>query len=303
MIDHKFSFLLPALLLALSGEAMAQGNTCLTAQDISGTGSFAFDNSTYTTSGFSGGGGCLYGNHVRNDGFYRWTAPTAGNYIFDINASQIPGSLSLHTGSNCAAQCFDATLIDPNLSGKIMLIDVAAGDVYLVQVGCHSYGVLQLDVSEHIDHCGTALDDAFEDNDSCATATPVDNGTYTNLLVTKSDRDLYSMTLAPGETLRVGIQADHFVTGVGVWVWDASDAQCGTSTGTPVRPTTAYVNTQAVPMPIVIEVVVDANAPFDCSTYDMVVARSRCESTAGQTFCCPASLNGAGLPTRLTGSF
>lgn len=303
MTSHKFSFILPALLLALASGAMAQGDNCSTPLDITGTGSFSFDNSGYTTSGYAGGGGCLYGNHVRNDGFYRWTAPAAGHYIFDINASQIAGSLSLHTGSNCSALCFDATLIDPQLSGKIKLLNAAAGDVYLVQVGSHSDGVLQLDISEHINNCGTAPDDAFEDNDSCATATPVDTGTYANLLVTKSDKDLYALTLAPGEVLRVGVLADQFVTGVGVRLWNATDVQCGTGTGLSVWPTAAFVNTQTMAVPIIIEVMVDANATFDCSAYDLVVARTSCASSAGQTFCCPAQLTSSGSPTWLSGSF
>ncbi|MDF1838702.1 MAG: hypothetical protein P1V35_12600 [Planctomycetota bacterium] len=303
MTRHNSILVLPALLLGLSSSALAQGDTCSTAQDISGSGSFAFDNSTFTTSGFTGGGGCLHGNHVRNDGFYRWTAPAAGHFVFDINGSQISGSLGVHAGSSCTALCVDATYNSPGSIGKIKLLDVAAGDVYLVQVGSHSNGVLQLEITEHLDLCGTALDDAFEDNESCATAAPVDAGTYVDLLVSKTDKDLYSLTIAPGEALRVGIQANHFVTGVGVRLWSAADTQCGTGTGLTTVRSRAFVNTQAVAVPIVIEVTVDASARFDCSTYDMVVARTSCDSSAGQTFCCPANLNGAGSPTRLSGSF
>ncbi len=303
MIDHKSLYLLPTLLLALSGGAMAQGDDCSSPLDISGTGRFSFNNSTHTTSGFNGGGGCLLSDNIRYDGFYRWTAPASGHYIFDVRASGILSRLSMHTGSDCAALCFDATMTYTDHGGTILLANASMGDVYLVQMGSLNPQVMHLDVSTYVDHCGTTPDDAFEDNDSCATATPVDVGIYANLLARKSDRDYYSLTVAPGDSLRVRILADFFFGSVGVRVWDASDAQCGMGTGSALPTLAHFLNTQAVPISVVIEVAVDASAPFDCNAYDMSLSRFNCDSPVGQVFCCPANPNSTFISTRLTGSF
>ena len=42
------------------------------------------------------------------------------------------------------------------------------------------------------------VDDGFEDNDTCLTAVPMANGTYTGLYVEKLDSDFYVLTAPPG---------------------------------------------------------------------------------------------------------
>ncbi len=101
---HKI--LTTGLTVALAAGAFAQGDDCSTATAISGLQALTLDTSTLSTSGLDGGGTCTTNaSHIHKDGFYQWTATTAGDYWFDTYGSAFDTRLSVHTGLGCAATC------------------------------------------------------------------------------------------------------------------------------------------------------------------------------------------------------
>jgi hypothetical protein len=111
--------LLSASLAAAVGSApaLAQGgDDCATPTAISGTGTFTWDNSLNTTSGFDGSdpSTCFSSSNtgtgsdtIRNDLFFVWTVPAAGNYQFDTENSigNDDTKMSIHQGADCNATC------------------------------------------------------------------------------------------------------------------------------------------------------------------------------------------------------
>ena len=144
--------LLSASLAAALGSApaLAQGgDDCSTPTAISGTGTFTWDNSLNTTSGFDGGdpSTCFSSSNtgtgtdtIRNDLFFVWTVPTAGNYQFDTENSigNDDTKMSIHQGADCNATCVasdDDGGSFPAYSSLIQLAGLQAGDQYLIQIG------------------------------------------------------------------------------------------------------------------------------------------------------------------------
>ncbi len=71
-----------------------------------------------------------------------------------------------------------------------------------VPVTCDEYDLV-VDVGPDV--CGTALDDAYEDNDDCASATSLAAGIYTGLVVRDTDLDYYRVTVPAGDRLTVDL--------------------------------------------------------------------------------------------------
>ena len=72
------------------------------------------------------------------------------------------------------------------------------------------------------DPCQTVAPDAFEENDTCATATPIGDGAYIALNTSKTDPDYYSLTVADGVT--VTIDVNHFAANgdLDAMLWEAA---------------------------------------------------------------------------------
>ena len=117
----------------VGGPLPPANDTCFTPTPIAGTGSFAYDSTDATSTGFNGGGGC--NTNVNQDVFLQWTAPADGDYTFDTCSTSYNTRLSLHSGVGCLASCIGSS---NNSCGNQESIDVNglfAGDMILVQVG------------------------------------------------------------------------------------------------------------------------------------------------------------------------
>jgi hypothetical protein len=302
--------ILPGLVLALAGGAFAQGDDCSTATALAGTGATAFDTTLNTTSGL-GGGVCSL--TINQDAFWQWTAPAAGDDTF---GSSFDTKLSVWNGLGCAATCGGYNDDTGGLQSEVSLSGLLPGDMVLIQVGgfnAANFGVGTLNITSFVDPCSASADDALEDNDDCATASSVGDGTTAGLFVSGADKDHYAICVADGATLDVDIL---FLTANGdcdLFLWDASDVNCGTGFGTTDlangfsvsdNETVSWTNLSGGDMDVIIEVNVWTGSASQCNDYDLVVAGSGCGSggSTGTPFCDPASNNSTGGPAILAGS-
>jgi hypothetical protein len=124
---------------------------CSSPTAINGLGTFAWDNTDATSSGFNGGevaetGGTSCYPHgagnglsqqIANDIFFLWTAPCNGNFVIDTAGSRVTDTkLNVHRGSDCTAMCFEGDDDDgPALLSVVGVPGAQVGDTYLIQVG------------------------------------------------------------------------------------------------------------------------------------------------------------------------
>ncbi len=112
-------------------------DSCATPEAISGAGSFGFDSSISTPSGFDGNGGapCAGVDHNR-DVFFVWTATADGPWQFDTIGTTANARMAAYDGSDCAALCLD---FDEDGSGGtaplLVLNGLLTGDTVLIQIG------------------------------------------------------------------------------------------------------------------------------------------------------------------------
>ena len=168
----------------------------------------AFDTTGAVTSFFDGGGACGAGSDSNNqDLFYTWTAPSAGDFVFDTVGSSYDTKPSIHDGMDCAATCLGYNDDTNGFQSEVSVTGIAAGQVLLVQVGGFGAGggAGTLNIGVFVDPCAAVMPDAFEDNDDCATATPLGDGTYSGLTILGDDFDFYSVSVDDGATLSVDI--------------------------------------------------------------------------------------------------
>ncbi|MBI3846418.1 MAG: hypothetical protein HY292_17455 [Planctomycetes bacterium] len=86
-----------------------------------------------------------------------------------------------------------------------------------------------------------ATEDSFEDNDTCATATPAGDSYYDSLFVSKTDPDWFRVTVYPYSTRYVAIYFTHAVADVDMIAYD----DCG---GSLVASSTGVGNSEVFPL-------------------------------------------------------
>ncbi|MCA8979465.1 MAG: hypothetical protein KDC14_05530 [Planctomycetes bacterium] len=160
---------------------------------------------------------------------------------------------------------------------------------------CNNY---DLNVVTAPDPCLDPLaDDSFEDNDDCANAVSMGDGTYPGLFVSKADHDYYEVTVADGDTLFVDLAFTHATADVDVYIYDDLVA-CGDLTSYLVRGFSAsdnenisWTNTTGASQTYYVQVVVYVNSGGECNNYDMTLTGT------GGSFATPMCLgDGSGTP-------
>ena len=308
---------LPGLALVLASGAFAQGDDCSSATAIGTTGTFAFDTTALTTSTFDGGGTCaVAASTINQDAFWQWTAPAAGDYHFDTLGSSFDTKMSVHAGVGCSATCSDYNDDFIALQSQVTMNGLAVGDMVLIQVGGFGVasGVGTLNITAFSDPCTSSADDALEDNDDCATANAMTDGTSTALFVSKSDHDHYAFCVADGDTVVIDLLFATSSGDVDGFLRDAASLECGNGNGseeladgfsTSDNESIIWTNTTGADLDVVLEVNVWTGSTIDCNTYDLVISGSGgCGSAnAGIVFCGPANNNSTGAPAVLTGNW
>ncbi|MCP5021276.1 MAG: hypothetical protein GY930_05830 [bacterium] len=202
-------FLFGAALILSGSSVLAQGDDCSTAAPIGGTGTFAFDNTSNSSSGFTGGT-CT--GSIRSDVFWRWTATQSGDYQFDTFGSSFDTNMSVHSGGDCNATCLGSNNdAGTSLQSEIQITGVLAGDELLIQVGSfHLFvGPGQMNITQINDPCAGLSEDNLEPNDTCATAQTLAPGTYSNLFASQTDPDFYGIAVQPGERLQAQVTSSN----------------------------------------------------------------------------------------------
>ena len=108
-------------------------DTCFTPTTIGGEGTFAYDTSNATTTGFNGSGACS--TAIGQDVFYQWTASADGDYTIDTCASGYDTFLAAHSGVGCGATCIASNDDTCGNRSQIVVTGVLSGDTILVQIG------------------------------------------------------------------------------------------------------------------------------------------------------------------------
>lgn len=301
--------------IALTVPALAQGgDTCDVPTPLSTEGSFAFDTSTATTSGFNGMQACDGGSlTINQDLFFELTAPFTGTLVIDTAGSTFDTKLSVHGSGGCAATCVGYNDDAIGLQSEVRVPLVSAGDVFLIQVGGFGsgFGAGLLNVSDAGPDCSTEPDDMFEDNDDCPTAAPLGDGTYVGLKVLDTDNDYFTFSLASGATVDASIFFSNAEGDVDLYLWDPS-IECdtnvaGTGGAYLVRGFTAsddetitYTNNTAASQQLVLEV--DMFSTGGCNIYDLELAGvSGPAGNIGAAYCM-ANPNSTGSPSAISGT-
>ena len=127
---------------------------CSIPDPLVGLGSFSFNNTIATASGFKGGEFASNGVHpcfphdtqtgleqqIAGDLFFTWTAPCSGDFQIDTEGTSgiTDTKVNIHLGSDCNAVCYQGDDDDgTGLLSLVLLAGVTAGDQFLIQVGMY----------------------------------------------------------------------------------------------------------------------------------------------------------------------
>jgi hypothetical protein len=185
--------------------------------------------------------------------------------------------------------------------------DVVA-EVFVNPAASDTCADYDLDVSFAPDPCSGALDDGFEDNDDCAAASALPNGTYPGLLVTKPDRDYFLVTVADGDMLQLELTFTHANGDIDIFLYeDLADCRldenvqhdcanalvCGFSASD--NEYLSWANTSGGPETYRVEVNLWPPTPSNCNGYTLTVSGAS-DPPLGASYCDPAVPNSTGLP-------
>ncbi|MEZ6020814.1 MAG: hypothetical protein R3F17_12150 [Planctomycetota bacterium] len=167
--------------------------------------------------------------------------------------------------------------------------------------------VYDLNISMVPDPCA-GPDDNFEDNDDCATATQVGDGTYTGLIILPTDNDYFTFCVPDGATVNVEIYFTDALADIDLFLREASSPYCGTGYnalndmlgyGYSVTDNeiVAWTNNLGYDATLVAEVDWFSAGTHQCNTYDLFLNGTGCSGGSVTTFCDPMNVNSTGLPT------
>lgn len=298
-------FVCLAAAVMCSGTAFAQGaNNCASAQPIVGFGTYAFDNTAANTDGPHD----CNGNPVRKDVWFDFLAPMTDGYKVSLcGGTTLDTRLAVYDGLDC----INFPLIECNVSACVSAQSQVsflglAGQHYLIRVGSRQVGTSGMgtfDITQ--EPCLVAPDDGLEENDTCATAVPMVDGSYPGLFVSKTDPDYYTVQIAEGAT----IQLDWIFVGasgdIDAFMWDACGGNLlGQSTSPNSDEQIIYTNTGTCTIDAVIRTELWGNYPTsDCNTYMFVIsgegAGTPCVGGPGTNYC-TSTVNSTGVASTIS---
>lgn len=239
-----------------------------------------------------------------NQDHYRVTVPPLATVTFDVLFAHANGDIDARLfAANCATQLGASLSFDDDeqlvwTNPGAQPADVVARVYNAPGAGCFEYS---LRVTVQADPCTTTQDDAFEDNDTCATAALAPLGLQLGLFVSKLDQDFYAVDVEPGATLRVDVYFAHALGDLDVYVYDPAQS-CGGNVNDLARGTSSdddelvqWTNTGIVTRALVVEVEVFALSTSNCNSYAMTIDPGQ-GATPGVNFCGPAVPNSTGAP-------
>ncbi|MFT7074893.1 MAG: hypothetical protein ACJA0P_000893, partial [Planctomycetota bacterium] len=150
--------------------------------------------------------------------------------------------------------------------------------------------------------------DAFEDNDDCATASAIGDGTYAGLNVEELDNDYFAVTVLNGATLDVSLIFSNVFGDTDLYLWDPA-IECdtnvvGTGGAYLVRGFSAsddemitYTNASGADQNLIIEV--DMFSAGGCNDYEMIVSGAGVSTGGIGSPYCMANVNSTGITSEI----
>ncbi len=135
---------------------------------------------------------------------------------------------------------------------------------------CNNYD-LDAVVSPLFDPC-MVPDDSLEENDSCAAAAPVSEGSSAGLFVSKTDEDWYSIGVDNSETLDVSILFTHADGDMDLEIYvDCMGSAVDSSESVTDNESITWLNNTGSRANVLIRAFVWSGSSSDCNTYDLSV--------------------------------
>ncbi len=198
-----------------------------------------------------------------------------------------------------------------NSTGSMQTVIIYAHQWNGAALLCSDY---DFDLSLMPDPCQSATDDSFEDNDDCATATPLADGLYTGLFSSRTDKDHYSFCVPAGSTVTIDVLFNSAVGDLDAFLWEAVDPNCGSGMAFSTELALGFSLTDnenlvwTNPLSSDVDVVLEVNTwdsdsnTGNCNDYDLQIIGSGCAPTSdGTPFCDPMDVNSTGLSTTMVG--
>ena len=306
----KTALLQGALAVGLAALAGAQGaDDCSNAQVISGLGPHFFDNTAATKDGPND----CDGSPARKDVWFKWTAPATGGYVYsDCSSASMQTRVVAYDDQACpvTASPIGCSAAGCSGIGTRLSFPTVAGQSYLIRVGSKNFNQSGTgSFTFTFDNCWNLSDDAYEENDTCETARPMDSGSYLGLYVSKVDADWYELDVEDGAQLVVDCWFTHSTGDIDLWLWDACGGTSLASAGSADdNEQLTWDNTTGACARVVLKVEHWApDVTSECQNYDLDLAGAAPHGTCsggglGTAYCDPANSNSTGQPALISAS-
>lgn len=302
--------LLSAATALLAPSALAQGgDDCANATAISGYGLYSWDNTNATTTGPAD----CNGRPARKDLWWAWTAPATEGVRFETcgTNTSVGTRIVAYDGADCGSLVV-ADCAAQSCFGGLSTVNflAVAGQTYLLRVGsrqANTSGAGEFRLSN--DPCLTAVDDALEENDDCASSVAIADGSYNNLFCSKSDPDWYEFCVAAGATLNIDVFFSNSTGDIDIFLGD----DCGAAGNLAIGGTGSddenvnWLNAGTTDVTVWLRIELwSGDVSNDCNNYSMTVtgAMGSCSGGGGGlgSNYCSTNPNSSGLSARMTAS-
>jgi len=240
--------------------------------------------------------------------YYRVNVPAGATLTLDVLFTHANGDIDARLfNTSCGTQLTASTSTDDDeqivwTNVGASAVDVNANVYNFPGVGCFDY---DLRVTLATDPCPSTPDDAFEPNDTCATATTAPLTLQFGLFVSKLDPDFYTVEVEPGATFDVNVYFTHALGDIDIYVYDPG-IDCGGGVNYLVRGFSStddehvqWQNTGLLTRSLVIEIQVFVGSASNCNSYSMAIDPGQ-GATPGVNYCDPAAANSTGLSGRIS---
>lgn len=145
--------------------------------------------------------------------------------------------------------------------------------------------------------------DAFEANQSLATAAVLSEGTHLNLTVDRQDDDWYQYCLEPGQVTQFGVNCPTSGADLEIAIYGGQPSGAPDTGGVVLgQQQFTYQNQTGFEQTIYAKVSVYWFALSDCNVYELTIDGAGCpDPGVGVPFCDPMNVNSTGMSTRLMG--
>ena len=212
--------------------------------------------------------------------YFQFSVPNGQQLTVDAIFSHAAGDIDilLYEGLNCAtltsiggSATDNETVSATNNSGSTLDYSLWV-DPYGSTFDCNDYTLV---VTISNDPCVNPTADAYEDNDTCATAQPAAGPAISALNVQNGDEDFYIITTQPGALTFIDVNFVHNNGDLDIKLFDdlACTNQVAISQSVSDDETVSFQNVSGSPLDVVLHVY-GYGSGFGCNDYDIAISVS-----------------------------